>query len=55
MPPAMYAMELIGVNELIDTEIKNLYNNIVTTTEEEERQKLFNLALPMFFMMPLPK
>ena len=41
MPPAMYAMELIGVNELIDTEIKNLYNNIVTTTEEEERQKLF--------------
>jgi len=41
MPPAMYAMELIIVNELIDTEIKNLYNNIVTTTEEEERQKLF--------------
>lgn len=41
MPPAMYAMELIAVNELIDTEIKNLYNNIVTTTEEEERQKLF--------------
>jgi len=41
MPPAMYAMDLIGVNELIDTEIKNLYNNIVTTTEEEERQKLF--------------
>merc|ERR1712106_201667 len=40
MPPAMYAMELIIVNELIDTEIKNLYNNIVTTTEEEERQKL---------------
>lgn len=41
MTPAMYAMELIAVNELIDTEIKNLYNNIVTTTEEEERQKLF--------------
>merc|ERR1712123_359708 len=41
MPPAMYAMALIIVNELIDTEIKNLYNNIVTTTEEEERQKLF--------------
>jgi len=41
MPPAMYAMDLIGVNELIDTEIKNLYNNIVTSTGEDERQKLF--------------
>jgi len=41
MPPAMYAMELIGVNEMIDEEIKNLYNRIVTTTEEDERQKLF--------------
>jgi len=41
MPPAMYAMDLISVNELIDTEIKNLYNSIVTTTEEDERQKLF--------------
>jgi len=39
MPPAMYAMELIMVNELIDAEIKNLYNSIVTTTDEEERQK----------------
>jgi len=41
MPPAMYAMELIGVNEMIDEEIKNLYNRIVTTTEEDERTKLF--------------
>merc|ERR1711892_99099 len=41
MPPAMYAMDLIGVNELIDTEIKNLYNNIVTSTGEDKRQKLF--------------
>jgi len=42
MPPAMYAMELIGVNEMIDEEIKNLYNRIVTTTEEDERTKLFS-------------
>eukprot|EP00092_Neocalanus_flemingeri_P032486 GFUD01035332.1.p1 GENE.GFUD01035332.1~~GFUD01035332.1.p1 ORF type:complete len:621 (-),score=246.52 GFUD01035332.1:464-2326(-) len=41
MPPAMYAMDLISVNELIDTEIRDLYNNIVTKTDEEERQKLF--------------
>merc|ERR1711970_213934 len=41
MPPSMYAMELIAVNELIDEEIKNLYNSLVTTTEEEKREKLF--------------
>jgi len=41
MPPVMYAMDLIAANELIDEEIKNLYNNIVTKTEEEARKKLF--------------
>ena len=37
MPPAMYAMELITVNELIDAEIKDLYNSIVTSVKEDER------------------
>jgi len=37
----MYAMDLISVNELIDTEIKNLYNSLITVIEEDERQKLF--------------
>jgi len=41
MPPSMYAMDLISVNELIDTEIKNLYNSLITAIEEDERQKLF--------------
>merc|ERR1739838_237737 len=41
MPPAMYAMDLISVNELIDTDIKNLYNSLITAIEEDERQKLF--------------
>jgi len=41
MPPVMYAMDLISVNELIDTEIKNLYNSLITAIEEDERQKLF--------------
>merc|ERR1719228_1378268 len=41
MPPSMYAMELIAVNELIDEEIKNLYNGLVTTTDEDKREKLF--------------
>jgi len=41
MPPNMYAMDLISVNELIDTEIKNLYNSLITAIEEDERQKLF--------------
>merc|ERR1711915_1095460 len=39
MPPAMYAMELITVNELIDAEIKDLYNSIVTSVKEDERTK----------------
>merc|ERR1712215_324002 len=41
MPPSLYAMDLISVNELIDTEIKNLYNSLITAIEEDERQKLF--------------
>jgi len=42
MPPNMYAMDLISINELIDTEIKNLYNSLITTIEEDERQQLFH-------------
>ena len=34
-------MELIGVNELIDGEIKNHYNKIIITVEEDERTRLF--------------
>ena len=41
MPPVMYAMDLISVNELVDAEIKNLYNSLITAIEEDERQKLF--------------
>eukprot|EP00092_Neocalanus_flemingeri_P045096 GFUD01050237.1.p1 GENE.GFUD01050237.1~~GFUD01050237.1.p1 ORF type:complete len:620 (+),score=241.14 GFUD01050237.1:78-1937(+) len=41
MPPAMYAMDLIGVNELIDNEIEGLYTSLITTTEEDTRLKQF--------------
>jgi len=41
VPPDMYAMELIQINELIDGEIKNHYNTIIVTVDEEKRSKLF--------------
>jgi len=40
MPPAMYNMDLIAANELIDAEVQQLYRSIITTTEEELRNKL---------------
>ena len=40
-PTNMYAMELISVNELIDAEIKNHYNKIIITVEEDKRTGLF--------------
>jgi len=36
--PNMYAMELITCNDDIDTEIKNLYNNLVIETDNERRE-----------------
>jgi len=41
MPPDMYAMDLISLNELIDTEIKNLYNSLIAAIEKDKRGKLF--------------
>ena len=43
----MFAMEFIGVNELIDNAIKDTYNDIIVTTEEEGRERLFR-DLEMF-------
>ena len=41
-PPAeMYSMELININEIIDNDIKDLYNQIVSTVEDGLRKKLF--------------
>ena len=40
-PPEMYAMELITINEEIDTDIKNIYNSLVSTVEDDVRKKLF--------------
>merc|ERR1711988_181364 len=40
-PPEMYAMDLITVNDQIDEDIKDLYNKLVSTVEDEERAKLF--------------
>ena len=37
----MYAMELITINEEIDTDIKNIYNSLVSTVEDDVRKKLF--------------
>ena len=45
--PSMFAMEFIGVNELIDNAIKDTYNDIIVTTEEEGRERLFR-DLEMF-------
>merc|ERR1719282_271810 len=39
-PPEMYVMELIAINEDIDESIKNLYNALIATVEDEEREKL---------------
>jgi len=39
MPPAMYAMELIGVNENIDAKIKDLYTKIIAAETEEDRNE----------------
>ena len=41
MPPDMYAMDLISLNELIDTEIKNLYNSLLAAIDKDKRGKLF--------------
>merc|ERR1711936_322499 len=40
-PPEMYAMELITINEEIDIDIKNIYNSLVSTVEDDVRKKLF--------------
>jgi len=40
-PPEMYAMDLITVNDGIDEDIRDLYNKLVSTVEDEERGKLF--------------
>merc|ERR1711892_364430 len=39
MDPSMYGMELITCNENIDTEIKNLYNELVIETNDEKRRE----------------
>jgi len=41
LDPTMYAMELITCNEKVDEEIKNLYQQIVGSVEDSERQKGF--------------
>jgi hypothetical protein len=41
LDPTMYAMELITCNEKVDEEIKNLYQKIVGSVEDSERQKGF--------------
>jgi len=41
VPADMYAMELILINEMVDGEIKNHYNTIIVTVDEEKRSKLF--------------
>lgn len=38
-PPEMFVMSLISMIESIDKEIENLYNFIITSTDEEERSK----------------
>ena len=38
-PPDMFVMSLISMIESIDNEIENLYNFIITSTDEEERTK----------------
>jgi hypothetical protein len=40
MPPAMYNMDLIAANELIDTEVQSLYRQIISTTDDEVRDQL---------------
>ena len=39
-PPEMYVMELIAINEDIDETIKSLYNALIATVEDEEREML---------------
>jgi hypothetical protein len=41
LDPTMYAMELITCNEKVDEEIKKLYQQIVGSVEDSERQKGF--------------
>merc|ERR1711936_462200 len=41
LDPTMYAMELITCNEKVDEEIKNLYQQIVGSVEDSERQNGF--------------
>merc|ERR1711936_1066870 len=38
--PEMYFMSLISVTDFIDTEIRTLYNSIIATTDDNQRQKL---------------
>ena len=40
-PPEMFSMELININEIIDNDVKDLYNQIVSTVEDGLRTKLF--------------
>merc|ERR1719397_1856934 len=42
LDPTMYAMELITCNEKVDEEIKNLYQQIVGSVDDFERQKGFD-------------
>merc|ERR1719228_254432 len=42
MAPAMYNMELIAANELIDDEVQNLYRSIISTVDGEERDELLS-------------
>jgi len=42
LDPTMYAMELITCNEKVDEEIKNLYQQIVGSVDDSERQKGFD-------------
>ena len=39
--PSMFAMDLISVNDLIDTEVKNMYNSLIAAIEVNDRQELF--------------
>jgi hypothetical protein len=42
MPPAMFNMDLITANEMIDEEVQNLYRSIISTTDGDAREKLLN-------------
>jgi len=47
VPPDMYSMALISVNEQLDKSIEEHYNNIIKETDEEKRTEFFTMLTMM--------